>query len=744
MFKKFSAFFLAIVAMGAAVLLMYFKYIRQTEYPVFIESFAHGVMTVDKSGSIGEDEKFRIVCKRGETITININPERTDKTYYDLNKLYVNGVDVTDQVSMLQYKTEVHHKLTVLASFKKGKRPSSGSSATNLDYPDSPVISEPFSVSYLGSRDAYNIKDPSVIYDDKSGYYYCFGSDNVVVRSKDLINWTDRTNYFPVPENAQTIAVMNFETFPSVRKWARTHGYDSDPLYSTDKNDRTPLAPCVVRIGSSYYLYYSLCKSKDANEAAVFCVKTEDLEYSVENNIWTDVGLVISTCGYNKGENEENASKSYYDASIAVHPSVIAAGGKLYMAYGSYYGQDEMNGGIYLVELNAKTGLLNKNSSLSQQGEEISTLHGDDRFNTGKLIARPGRVPSMGKKDGSMITAADIVYHSSSKLFYLFTTYGDEQTNYNVRVARSKNILGPYVDYMGESMEEFDASRNKNQYTKGLKLIGGYNFEKSSAGGASYTDVGRASTGSPCIFRSEDGKWLMASQSRLFYKANGKIVTGDEAAKENELSVNTASALEIRQIVFGAGYWPLAVPEVYADETAGEAISLSQMNGNWDVILFGNECDTEDKSAVERNVSQVVSVLGDIVISQNDIKNKNKIKPGTIAKTGKVAYTVTIDEVKYTVYPVKAWDWELEDGTLTFTGVGENGKTIWGKQSLSSDAGIYSDTFYYLLELSDDAAKEEYLKKINSISDNPSQSVIDAMSVKLAARIKKLAAAQSK
>lgn len=744
MFKKFLAFFLAVVVMCSAVFLMYWKYIRQSEYPVFLESFDNGVMTVDKSGSTGEDQKFRVMCKRGETITVNINPERTDSVYYDLSKLYVNGVDVTDQVSMLQYKTEVNHKLTILAYFKKGKRPAGYTASSNLDYPDKPNVAEPFDVSYLGSRDAYNIKDPSVIFDEKSGYYYCFGSDNVVVRSKDLINWTDRTNYFRVPENAESIAVMDFAVFPSVKQWSKTHGYDSDPVFSTDENDRTPLAPCIVKNGSTYYLYYSLCKSKNANEAAVFCVKTEDLAYSVENHIWTDVGLVISSCGYNKGENKEDATSAHYDESIAVHPSVLSASGKLYMAYGSYFGTDSMNGGIYLVELDGKTGLLKEKSTLNSQGEEISTVHGSDRFHTGKLIAKPGRVPAMGKKDGSMITAADLVYNSDNKYFYLFTTYGDEQTNYNVRVARSKNIQGPYLDYLGNAMEEFAASRNADQYTKGLQVIGGYNFEKSSAGGASYTDVGRAATGSTCVFKSQSGEWLMASQSRIYYKANGEIVTGDKIAKDNELPVNTASALEIRQLTFSGGKWPLAVPEVYANETVGETVSLSKMTGNWDVVIFDNSGDTNDKSAIARNVSKVVSIVDDVVISEKDIDKKNELRSGTISKSGKKAFSVEIDGVNYTVCPVKAWDWELSDGALTFTGIGENGSTIWGKKNLSSDAGIYSDTFYYLLELVDETTKAKYEKKISKISDNPSQSDIDAMTNELVEKIKKTTASENK
>ena len=236
----------------------------------------------------------------------------------------------------------------------------------------------------------------------------------------------------------------------------------------------------------------------------------------------------------------------------------------------------------------------------------------------------------------------------------------------------------------------------------------------------------------------------MASQSRIYYKANGEIVTGDKIAKDYELPVNTASALEIRQLVFSGGKWPLAVPEVYARETVGETLSLSKMSGNWDVVIFENGASEDDKSAVERNVSSVVSIIDDVVISETDIQKKKEIKTGTIAKSGKSAFSVEIDGVNYTVYPVKAWDWELSDGALTFTGIGENGSTVWGKKSLSSDAGIYSDTFYYLLELVDETTKAKYEKKISKISNNPSQSDIDAMANELVEKIKKVQAAENK
>ena len=67
--KKFLFFFTVTVALIAMVLGMYFKYIHQGEFRVFIESFDHGVITVDSHDTMGTDEKYSVVCKKGQEIT---------------------------------------------------------------------------------------------------------------------------------------------------------------------------------------------------------------------------------------------------------------------------------------------------------------------------------------------------------------------------------------------------------------------------------------------------------------------------------------------------------------------------------------------------------------------------------------------------------------------------------------------------------------------------------------------------
>lgn len=736
MFKKFMAFFSAIVILVGAAGLLCFKYLVPPTYPVFVESFDHGVMTVDKDNTSGKDSKFMLNCKRGQTVTLNINPERTDSKYYNLSKLVVNGEDVTDEVNMLQYKFKVDKAMTVLAYFKKGKQPSQTQQETAITYDKEPYYIYPADNEYIGSEDAYDISEPTVIYDEKSGYYYCFASNNVVIKSKDLVDWNGRTTYFSSAKSDKTKTTMDLSAFSSVKKWAKDHGYDMSGSFVSETNNAQPKAPDIIKIGSTYFLYFSLCKEENSNESAIFCVKTTDLQHSIENNDWQDGGLVLSSCGYNKGSSKENKNKSFHDKANAVSPSVFTdKNGKLFMAYGAYYGTDEISGEIYLLELDKKSGLLKNGSEYNSKGETISTLHGEKRFNSGVLVAKPGSVPSLSKNQGSLISGVDVVYNGDNGYYYLFMTYGVDEANCNIRVARSKSVDGPYEDYNGESVAEFSSSKRKNQYTKGLTLIGGYNFARSSGGSVSYTDVGKASVSSPCIIKIENGNWIMASQSRLYYKAEDDIVTGEEIAQKLEISADTKPLLDVRQVFFSDDQWPMALSQRYTGENPKRKVKENKMYGNWDVLVFDGKTDSENYKAVERTVSQPLTIEKGVAISRDDIENERKISKLYFEKTGDYTYSILISGVKYEIYPTIAWDFELSEPTYVFTGIGEDGSTVWGKKNYSAFMEIYTDTYYYVLSQVDDETQEQYNEKLSKISNNPSQSAIDQMTKELIEKV---------
>ena len=734
--KKFLCFLGAILILIAMVGYMGYKYILPKDYPVFIESFDHGVMTVRNDNAIGNDKKFEIFCKYGEKVTVNINPERGEGKNYNLSKLTVNGVDVTDQVQMLEYTFTVAGKTTVLAYFSKSKAASAAADENGEGTLKPPEIFDYAENEYFGSANAYDISDPSIIYDETSSLYYCFASDNVVMSSEDLLNWEKRGNYFPLPEAADSTSLMSFSAFPSVKKWAEEHGYSGDENVQSITNDRRPIAPEIIKYGGTYYLYFSLSKEANANESAIFCVKTNDLKTAVETMQWEDVGLVVSSCGRNS-----TSSDSYeYDDVNATHPSVFTNGDgtKLFMAYGSYFGREVIKGSISLLELDPSTGLLKKGSSINSSGSVISTQHGKT-MNSGVMIANPGRIPSLTKDDGSLVSACDVFFNQETGYYYLLMTYGVSDTNYEIRAARSKDPDGPYLDINGNDVASFGRS-SSNMYKKGTPVAAGYNFSMSSVGGVSYTDIGRASIGAPNIVHLSDGKWLMASQSRGYYKIDGNIYCGDAyAGEEEEYTGPTAPALEIRQLYF-AYDWPMAMPETFDNETVGEDFTKAQLYGNWDVIIFDGTAPDPEYNSVTRYTSKKVSLFRTAAITEKMIDRGDKLDGASFKKSDAKKYMIILDGVTYQVFPTIVWDNELDEEVIAITGFGDDGSLIWGKNAFSSYMGIYLETFNYLTSIANSDLEKKYSAKLEKISDNPTQEKINAY---CSALVKEILASES-
>ena len=168
-------------------------------------------------------------------------------------------------------------------------------------------------------------------------------------------------------------------------------------------------APDVQYVDGQYVMYYSLSRWDDPNP-----------------------GIGIATAPHPAGPWEDKG-KLFNSEEIGVNnsidPMVYQEDGKVYMVWGSFRG-------IYLVELE-KDGLSLKNG-LEYAKENKILIAGYD-------TSRPLDVSTY---EGSYIIKKDNYY-------YLFLSNGQccsGAYSYNLRVARSENIEGPYVDKTGTSV----------------------------------------------------------------------------------------------------------------------------------------------------------------------------------------------------------------------------------------------------------------------------------------------------
>jgi arabinan endo-1,5-alpha-L-arabinosidase len=161
-------------------------------------------------------------------------------------------------------------------------------------------------------------------------------------------------------------------------------------------------APDVIQLDDRYFVYYSV-SAFGKNTSAIAVASSPTLDPAQPTHAWTDHGIVVRT--------NETSDHNAIDPSVC-----LTVDGELWMAYGSFWS------GLKLVQLDPTTGL---------------------------RIASNPTVYVLAHQD--QIEAAALIQHGD--YFYLFLNWGwccrGINSTYNIRVGRSKNITGPYVDQAG-------------------------------------------------------------------------------------------------------------------------------------------------------------------------------------------------------------------------------------------------------------------------------------------------------
>ncbi len=343
----------------------------------------------------------------------------------------------------------------------------------------------------------YNVHDPAII---KVGeYYYCYNTDvgyGISVRSgvqirksKDLVEWT--------------FVGWVFNSLPPLgAAFITTNGGTPfDALW----------APCIVKAGNEYRLYYSL--SCSVARLSVIGMATS----ASPEGPWIEKGLVVTS------KNDVSVQTNAIDPSVIITPA-----GEHWMVYGSAWD------GIYSLKLDPATGMALNN------GEK------------GVRIANRGF--TAGKYNGN-IEGADIIYNNTLNKYYLFIAYDWLQTKYNVRVMKGDNPNGPFFDFNGVNAN--------NNIDHGPMIIAPYKFLGHS---------GWQGTAHSTTFSDGNGQYYIAHQGRpgsdsyfmnlhvrkLFWTTDGWPVASPERyAWEKDSLISQADIIgDWEQIILGYNVVP--------------------------------------------------------------------------------------------------------------------------------------------------------------------------------------------
>jgi arabinan endo-1,5-alpha-L-arabinosidase len=174
-------------------------------------------------------------------------------------------------------------------------------------------------------------------------------------------------------------------------------------------------APDISFFRGRYHLYYSV-SSFGSRDSVIGLVTSKTLDPASPDYAWIDEGMVVR-------------SRTAEDDWNAIDPNlVIEDENNIWLNWGSFWG------GIKMRRIDPATGKL---STID------TTMH--------SLASRDRAQPINGSIEGSFIVRKD-------DYWYLFVSFdrccrGADST-YNVRVGRSKAVVGPYVDRDGTPMTE--------------------------------------------------------------------------------------------------------------------------------------------------------------------------------------------------------------------------------------------------------------------------------------------------
>lgn len=499
------------------------------------------------------------------------------------------------------------------------------------------------------TTDRVSIHDPAVrqvIDEDGEETFYIFGTHVAQAKTQDFLNWeVPHMNEYENMEDNIIFGNTN-ENLEEPFEWAGYDDADSAGGYNLWAPDViwNPDFEWANGDTGAYLMYYSL--SSTWRRSVIVLMASQDIEgpYAyVDAVVYSGFTSEDATDGSDRnihyegthlpdliddgvisGFNDEWVRDDGTEYNTDYAPNAIDPApfydeeGTFWLVYGSW------SGGIHLLELEPETGLpiYPGEDGLTDDGRTIDRYFG---------IKLSGGYHQSGE-------GPYIVYNDETGYYELYITYGALQAHggYNMRLFKSENVEGPYVDAQGNTgIIEYGSDINENY---GIKLLGNYNFSGLRSGG--YRAAGHNS-----VVQREDGVWFNVFHTRF-----------NRGTEEHEVRVH--------QMIYNQDDWPIILPYEYRGEVSeiGNWIS-DDMVGEYEFINHGTDNSSE---MIE---IQTITIDNDGEIS-GDVSGELELH-----EEGYV--TVEIDDVVYRGVLTEQFD-ERDEHRLVFSAYGENNEMIWG------------------------------------------------------------------
>lgn len=507
---------------------------------------------------------------------------------------------------------------------------------------------------YEGNISRTSVHDPSIIKDEENGLYYIFGSHLATATSEDLVNWTSISKDYADVVHNPIYGYLN-ENFEETFLWAGHNDGDCKNGYAIWAPDVFWDPAYVWEDGSegAYLMYYSasstwrkscigLAASKEISgpyeyvDTLIYSGMSENGQPEPNSTIdtkWDNDYLnfneLLELGAANGGIDEisenwfKNGAYNNNYAPNAIDPTIIEGNdGKIYMVYGSW------SGGLFILEVDPASG---KVLYPGVDGEDASGNFIDRYYGT--------HIASSRHQSGE---GAFILWDEEAGYYFLYETYGGLTADggYNMRMFRSENIYGPYLDAFGNDAADSGKTENSKY---GVKIMGNYQFE----GMRGYKSAGHNSA-----LIDDDGQRYLIFHQRF-----------DKSGESHEVRV--------RQQYLNEDKWPCVT--VY--ENRNEAISNvteEEACGTYEYINHGRENATGMLQTGELTLNADGSVTGAFEGSWSKADSGKGYDYVTITmETGLTFKGIICRQMN-----------DKEEPCMTFSCIGGNDACIWGSRKL--------------------------------------------------------------
>lgn len=453
-----------------------------------------------------------------------------------------------------------------------------------------------------------SVHDPSIV--EADGSYYIFGSHMAAAKSENLTDW----KMFAEGVNARNKLFSNlFDDEMSAFSYVDKFTDGGYAVWAPDVIYNEKMGKWVMYFCTSHdYMTSNLCMAV-ADEVTGPYTYTKTLLYSGFSSVTVEKTNFYEVMGENANVREYLTSAKYNNLKYpnCIDPTIFYDNdGRMWVVYGSW------SGGIWLLEVDEETGELIH--------PETSEEEGVDKYFGKRLI-------------GGLHNSCEgpyIYFDESTGFYYLTVSYGEltREGGYQIRVFRSENVDGPYVDAKGETL-----SMVANHADYGVKMLGNYMLPSLKT---AYMAPGHNSV------LHKDGESFLVYHQRF-----------DSGNEYHEPRVH--------KLFMTKEGWPVAALFAYdgKENTKTEYTSFD-VEGKWFFLNHGTDISKEIHTAEE-------------VILKNG-KYKGSDVKGTYSLTEASAYMdITIEDETYSGVLADMTD-EAGNNVRCFMGVGENNETLWG------------------------------------------------------------------